>query len=381
MNVLDERNAFAALRSWMLTKGLSLRGVFWLTGLAAFVLSPVLDNLTTALVMGAVVLAVGRGERRFLVPACINIVVAANAGGAFSPFGDITTLMVWQKGAVKFTEFFDLFLPALVNWLVPAACMHFAVPTGVPQAEGARVALKRGSLVIVGLFAMTIAATVLLHQWLHLPSFLGMMSGLGLLLLYGYFIRRRESSFDVFEAFQRLEWDTLLFFYGVVLCVGGLGALGYLALLSQHSYFALGPGGDQCRGRHRLRHHRQHPHHVRGAVDGSADEPWPLAAGHIDRGRGWLVALDRLGRRRGADGAGAWGLYLHGAPEVDLGDRARLCRFHLAALPHQRFALLATRFASSPSPTTCASNPASARRFITSFGRLRPRLTLFGVPV
>ena len=108
--------------------------IFWLTGLLAFFLSPVLDNLTTALVMGAVVLSVGRGNPRFLVPACINIVVAANAGGAFSPFGDITTLMVWQKGVVNFTEFFALFLPSLVNWLVPALCMHFAVPRGQPAA-------------------------------------------------------------------------------------------------------------------------------------------------------------------------------------------------------------------------------------------------------
>ncbi len=94
-----------------------------------------LDNLTTALVMGAVALAAGRGEPSFLVPACISIVVAANAGGAFSPFGDITTLMVWQKGVVTFTEFFDLFLPSLANWLVPAVCMHFGVPRGAPRGR------------------------------------------------------------------------------------------------------------------------------------------------------------------------------------------------------------------------------------------------------
>ncbi len=181
VNVLDERNVFAALRSWMVARGFSLRTIFWLTGLLAFFLSPVLDNLTTALVMGAVALAVGRGEPRFLVPACINIVVAANAGGAFSPFGDITTLMVWQRGVVTFAEFFALFLPSLVNWLVPALCMHFAVPHGAPRAEGGRVFVKAGGFVVIGLFAVTIAQTVLLHQLLHLPSFLGMMSGLGLL--------------------------------------------------------------------------------------------------------------------------------------------------------------------------------------------------------
>jgi Na+/H+ antiporter NhaD/arsenite permease-like protein len=261
VNVLDERNVFAALRSWMVAKGFSLRTIFWLTGLLAFVVSPVLDNLTTALVMGAVALSVGRGDARFLVPACINIVVAANAGGAFSPFGDITTLMVWQKGVVKFHEFFDLFLPAVVNWLVPALCMHFAVPRGRPAAETTRVTVKVGGYRIVLLFLLSVAMTVVLHQALHLPSFLGMMTGLGFLMLYGHVIRRQEVAagigklaaappagfkpaerpFDVFISTKRVEWDTLLFFYGVVLCVGGLGALGYLSLLSQHSYQALDP--------------------------------------------------------------------------------------------------------------------------------------------
>jgi Na+/H+ antiporter NhaD/arsenite permease-like protein len=261
VNVLDERNVFAALRSWMIASGFSLRSVFWLTGLFAFFLSPVLDNLTTALVMGTVALSVGRGNPRFLVPACINVVVAANAGGVFSPFGDITTLMVWQKGLVSFTEFFDLFLPSLVNWLVPAMCMHFAVPTGQPQAETVHMQVKPGGYVVILLFAVTIAGTVVLHQYLHLPSFLGMMTGFGLLMVYGYVIRRQElragigrhhgspppgykpaqRPFDVFISAKRIEWDTLLFFYGVVLCVGGLGALGYLAWLSQNSYATLGP--------------------------------------------------------------------------------------------------------------------------------------------
>ncbi|HTQ36188.1 MAG TPA: sodium:proton antiporter NhaD [Steroidobacteraceae bacterium] len=241
VNVLDERNVFAMLRSRMVAAGYSLRMVFWLTGLLAFCLSPVLDNLTTALVLGAVVLAVGRGEPRFLVPACVNLVVAANAGGAFSPFGDITTLMVWQEGLVKFHQFFVLFLPALANWLVPALCLQFAVPRAQPQPERGQARMKQGGGIVIALFALTIAGTVVLHQGLHLPAFLGMMSGLGLLMLYGYLIQRRERSFDLFAHVRRVEWDTLLFFYGVMLCLGGLAALGYLALLSQHSYAAFGP--------------------------------------------------------------------------------------------------------------------------------------------
>ena len=245
VNTLDERNVFAALRSWMVLRGFSLRTIYWLTGLIAFLLSPVLDNLTTALVLGAVALNVGRGSPRFLVPACINIVVAANAGGAFSPFGDITTLMVWQKGRVGFFEFFDLFLPALVNWLVPAFCMQFAVPRAQPQPEASVSHVKPGGFGVMILFAATVAFTVVLHQWLHLPSFLGMMTGMGALMVHGHFLNRGEllalRPFNVFTQMQRIEWDTLLFFYGVVLCLGGLGAFGYLAWLSTHSYATLGP--------------------------------------------------------------------------------------------------------------------------------------------
>jgi Na+/H+ antiporter NhaD/arsenite permease-like protein len=260
VNTLQERQAFGALRSWLVARRLSYRSIYWLTGAAAFVLSPVLDNLTTALVMGAVVLSVGKDNPRFLVPGCINIVVAANAGGAFSPFGDITTLMVWQKGLVSFIEFFDLFVPSVVNWLVPALCMQLAITRGMPEAEKTRIEVKPGGYAIIGLFAFTIAMTVAMHQYLHLPPFIGMMTGMGLLMVYGFFIRRQELSglsdvaisaptglksahrpFDVFISAKRVEWDTLLFFYGVILCVGGLGALGYLALLSEASYVSLGP--------------------------------------------------------------------------------------------------------------------------------------------
>lgn len=267
VNTLDNRNIFRALKSWLVGAGYSLRTIFWLTGLLAFCLSPVADNLTTALVMGAVILAVGAGNPRFTGIACVNVVVAANAGGAFSPFGDITTLMVWQKGLVTFVEFFALVVPSVVNWVVPAAIMSFAVPQGHPDVATEEVRIKIGGYVVVALFIGTIVLTILLHHFFHLPPFLGMMTGLGGLKLYGHFIRKRElldpswvepemgaeafawrelykpaiKPFDVFISMKRVEWDTLMFFYGILLCVGGLGALGYLALLSGSLYLGLGP--------------------------------------------------------------------------------------------------------------------------------------------
>ena len=97
VNAMEERNVFEALKSWLTRKGFTLKQIFWMTGLLSFVISPVADNLTTALIMCAVIMAVGGHSKRFIAAGCTNIVVAANAGGAFSPFGDITTLMVWQK--------------------------------------------------------------------------------------------------------------------------------------------------------------------------------------------------------------------------------------------------------------------------------------------
>ena len=249
INAMTERNVFNALRHYLLERRFSLIQIFWITGILSFFISPLADNLTTALLMCAVVLAIGRGQPRFITLACINIVVAANAGGAFSPFGDITTLMVWQAHVLGFFAFLNLFVPAVANYLVPAVCLHFALPKAHPAKPPSEKAsiwqLKPGAFVIVGLFLATIVTTVCMHHFLHLPPALGMMTGFSYLGLYGYYLNYRTrraapndpaAGFDVFEKVARVEWDTLFFFYGIILCVGGLGAFGYLEILANFSY-------------------------------------------------------------------------------------------------------------------------------------------------
>ncbi len=145
--------------------------------------------MTTALLMCAVVLKVAEGQDRFIAMCCVNIVVAANAGGAFSPFGDITTLMVWQAGKVQFLEFLDLFLPSVVNFIVPALVMSFFVPKGKPASISEEVITKRGAKRVMALFLLTIVTAVCGHQFLGLPPVFGMMVGLGYLQFFGYFLR------------------------------------------------------------------------------------------------------------------------------------------------------------------------------------------------
>lgn len=244
---LEDRNVFDVIRVKLVGSGMSFRQLFWATGFLAFFLSPIADNLTTALVMGAVILAVGRGNSSFISMGCINVVCAANAGGAFSPFGDITTLMVWQAEKVEFAEFFVLFVPSLINFVLPAAIMTFFIPAGVkPEPPKDQAALKYGAVSIIVLGLMTIAMAVSFEQFLGLPPFIGMMTGLSFLMIASWFIRhkgsRKDEGFDIFTQVAAAEWDTLLFFFGVIFSVGGLGYLGYLELMSSSFYDGFGPG-------------------------------------------------------------------------------------------------------------------------------------------
>ncbi len=265
VNTLVERNVFEVLRTRLTTLHVSSRGIYWIIGTIAFFLSPLADNLTTALVMGTVAMATFGHDKKASAGTLVSIVVAANAGGAFSPFGDLTTLMIWQKGVVQFSDFLRLFFPALISWLIPAAIISFTIPSSVKHDRTEKAEARMGGYVVAGLFLATIAGTVLLDHTLHLPPFLGMMMGLGGLNLYSYFLHRSETRllatmqdhstlppqanadwqtkkpFSIFNILEKVEWDTLLFFYGIMLCVGGIGAIGYLDGLSRFLYIGLGP--------------------------------------------------------------------------------------------------------------------------------------------
>ena len=247
INALEERKVFDNVRYQLTSRGFSFRQLFIFTGIITFFLSPIADNLTTALVMCSVVMACGKGNSKFISIGCINIVVAANAGGAFSPFGDITTLMVWQAGIVEFFTFFKIFFPSVINYIIPAAVMYFFIPKEKPEVSSEKVIIKRGGKFIIFLGLFTIFSAVNFHNILHLPPMLGMMFGLGLLGLFSFYLKIThnpsvdDEKFDFFKKVSRAEWDTLLFFFEVILSVGGLGFIGYLTLVSEFLYVGLGP--------------------------------------------------------------------------------------------------------------------------------------------
>ncbi|UZR29999.1 sodium:proton antiporter NhaD [Methylococcus mesophilus] len=249
LNSMTERGIFDALRIGLANRQYSYRQLFWITGILAFVLSTVISSLTVGLLMGYIVLEIGKGQHRFVGLAGLNAVIAANAGGTMSPLGGISTFFVWQQNMLHFTDFFDLTIPCIVNFLVPAAIMHFSVTKGKPSFPKETPMLKRGSKRIILIFVLTFSITILSNVFLDMPAIAGMMFGLAILQFFAYYLTKSEKlhhfltdyeanerqiyldsqkGFDVFKCIAGVDWDTLLFFYGAMMIVGALNFLGYL---------------------------------------------------------------------------------------------------------------------------------------------------------
>ena len=234
IEALIERDVFNALKYNLVSKGYTYKRLFWLTGVLAFFISPVADNLTTALILSTVLLTIDKNNTNFLVAGAINIVVAANAGGAWSPFGDITTLMAWAAGKAPFIDFFALFPASFIGWLVTAFLLARVVPEGSPHFDPAtepKVSIKKGGKVVIGLGAFTIFSAVMMHQLFHLPAMWGMMFGFSLLSLYTYIYKKtnkNEEPMHVFHYMSKIENNTLFFFFGILAAVGALHFVGFL---------------------------------------------------------------------------------------------------------------------------------------------------------
>jgi Na+/H+ antiporter NhaD/arsenite permease-like protein len=233
---LIHMGVFDKLKYNLVSKGYSYRKLFWLTGFLAFFISPIADNLTTALILSTVLITIEKDKKEFLVPGAINIVVAANAGGAWSPFGDITTLMVWTSGKGAFIDFLYLFPASILGYLVTAFLLSLIVPKSKPAFDvNIDVpVMKEGAKTIIILGIVTIIMAVISHQFLDFPAMWGMMFGLVLLKFYSFKLKKRygHNHFNIFESMSKIENNTLMFFFGILAAVGALYFIGWLTLAS-----------------------------------------------------------------------------------------------------------------------------------------------------
>ncbi len=242
VEVVDAHDGFEILTSRIKTSTLS--GLMWLVGLVTFFLSAVLDNLTTAIVMVSLMrkLLEKRDDRLYFAGV---IVIASNAGGAWSPIGDVTTTMLWIGGQITALEIMKgVFVASLASLLVPLTAMAWLVRgrSVEPPArqEGSDVsstsALERNVMFFLGLGILM--AVPVFKALTHLPPFMGILTGLGLLWLVGDLLHKHKDEdakahLTLVSALTRIDMSAVLFFVGILLSVATLEHTHILSSLAQ----------------------------------------------------------------------------------------------------------------------------------------------------
>lgn len=234
---------FDLIRSKLLALSLSDAKQLWLVGVIAFFLSSVIDNLTTTIVMVQIARRFFRG--RNLLVAAAMIVIAANAGGAFSPIGDVTTIMLWLAHKFSASEVILWgFLPSVTLFGVSTYILGRRIvgDTKDETEEGIRhFSLSRSEGIVVGAIFSSFALPVVFHL-IGLEPYLGLLFGLGVvgmliaLLRNGFSRRETHMSAEIETIVKRVDMSSILFFVGILLAVGALRHLGILTLVSEHLF-------------------------------------------------------------------------------------------------------------------------------------------------
>lgn len=249
VEVVDAHNGFEILTSRIKTT--SLARLMWLVGLVTFFLSAVLDNLTTAIVMVSLMKKLlDKRDDRLLFAGVI--VIAANAGGAWSPIGDVTTTMLWIGGQVTALEIMKgVFVASLASLLVPLTAMAYLMRGREVQAPvrterldlDMTPAFERNLMFFLGL-GILIAVPVF-KAVTQLPPFMGILFGVGLLWLVGDLVHRdkldeAKARLTLASALTRIDMSAVLFFVGILLSVATLEHTRVLASLAQWLDRAIG---------------------------------------------------------------------------------------------------------------------------------------------
>lgn len=253
VEVVDAHEGFNVITDKIKTKKMST--LLWLIAFATFFLSAVLDNLTTSIVMISVIrkLLEKREDKLFFVA---MVVIAANAGGAWSPLGDVTTTMLWIGGQISaLTIMHKLLLPSLVNMLIPVAILAYQYRNQAVIAPAAMIkhsgeyqtsAFERSFMFFAGIGFL--CAVPVFKTLTHLPPFMGILFALGLLWLLGELIHRNkpdETKYDLSlgAALQKIDLSSLVFFVGILLAVATLEHSHILSSLADHLDQAVGNQG------------------------------------------------------------------------------------------------------------------------------------------
>lgn len=232
IEVMVNRGVFEVLKRKLVYHWYSFRQLFWILGFLAFFISPLADNLTTSLILSTVAIHLTK-DPKIVVPMAINIVVASNAWWSWSPFWDITTLMVWSSWKAEFLQFLYIFPAAFLGWLLTSFLLSLYIPKDIkPELKNKILNLKLKSWAkkVIFLWLFTIFISVVIDQYFNIPAMWWMMFWLALLHLVHYHSKKfhKEIGFDIYKNMKKTELDTLLFFFGILSAIWALDFLWYL---------------------------------------------------------------------------------------------------------------------------------------------------------
>ncbi len=241
VEIVDSNGGFNFVRNAIKTR--SKRKLLWRMAFMTFFLSAILDNLTTSIVMIMVLRKLVQNRQDRLIYAA-TVIVSANSGGAFSPIGDVTTIMLWIKGVITTQGVIsEIFIPSLVSMLVPVFILQYSLKgkfdksQNIPEGEVSQFTQKQRNIIfwlgVGGLIFVPIFKTIT-----HLPPFMGILLVLGLLWTTTEIFHHNTDENDtmakrVSDLLSRIDLSTIMFFLGILMAVAVLQEVGVLTALGK----------------------------------------------------------------------------------------------------------------------------------------------------
>jgi Na+/H+ antiporter NhaD/arsenite permease-like protein len=249
VELVDQNGGFNFVRDTLQTK--SKRSLLWRIAFMTFILSAILDNLTTSIVMIMILRKLVADKKDRIIYAAL-VIIAANSGGAFSPIGDVTTIMLWNKGVITAAGVItEIFIPSLVSMVIPAYILSLSLKGElVPQKD--TVVIEENDCLTAGqrkaIFFLGVGGLIFVPIFktiTHLPPFVGILLVLGVLWTVTeiFYVRIHQDCEDtanntntqkrVSKMLSRIDMDTILFFLGILMAVGCLETIGVLTMLGE----------------------------------------------------------------------------------------------------------------------------------------------------
>jgi Na+/H+ antiporter NhaD/arsenite permease-like protein len=234
VEILSERGVFSTLNSYLISRGMKATGMFWSTGLLAALLSPFINNITTAMIFGKSIKEISRNHDYRHIAMC-NLIIASNSGVWF--LGTATSLMVVLAGKISIIGLLALFPAGIIGWAASAAVLQLfylnRLSGELIDSTPDEVRIKRGGIGMIFFGILAVTAAVVMNIVLHIDIEYAIGMGLAIIGLYAWHLKRGGTNVMLLAQLQKVEWNTLLFFIGIISGVAALNHVGWLSYISR----------------------------------------------------------------------------------------------------------------------------------------------------